>query len=380
MKIALIRKKYSFHGGAERHSHDLLDYLSRAGHEVHVYAAKWERGADFKNLVFHRVPWIKFTSVVRDLSFALSAYFLLKKASFDVIQSQDKTLLQDIYFAGDGCHIEWLKQRCKRKTLPGKLSIYLNPYHWMILSIERTIFNAHRFKRVVAISELVKKNIMDNYRVNSDDISVIYHGVDLEKFDPENKGRYRQEVRKQYSIDDDSPVVLFVGSGFERKGVDFLIRAVELISKPVTVLIVGKGAEKKYKKYALNQRVVFCGTQKDVYKYYAASDVFVSPAIYEPFGLVYLEALASGLPIITTRNTGAAEIIKDGINGYVIQEPEDIKDIAEKIQCILDDKAQLELMSKNARVLAKEFTFEKHINSMLKIYENLAANSQHENV
>ena len=373
MKIALIRKKYSFHGGAERHSHDLIAHLTKAGHEVHVYAAKWEDGAEDKNLKFHRVPWIKLTSIIRDLSFALSSYFILKKADFDVIQSQDKTLVQDIYFAGDGCHIEWLKQRWKRKKMFGRLAIALNPYHWMILAIERMIFNGHRFKRIVAISELVKRNILDNYRVDPADISVVYHGVDLEKYTPENKNRYRQEIRRQYSIADDASVILFVGSGFERKGVEFLIKAAELVSEPVTVLIVGKGSEKKYSKYAAGKNVVFCGPQKDIYKYYGASDVFVSPAVYEPFGLVYLEALASGLPVITSKNAGAAEIIQDGITGYVVQEPEDVKAMAEKIESVLNDNSRLHLISTNARLLAEKFTFEKHVSSMQTIYENICS-------
>src|SRR4030042_4749775 len=357
MKIAVIRKKYTFHGGAEGFSQKLITGLADAGHDVHLYSLSWEGTPASKNIFFHKVPAISFNSTLRDLTFALSAYRILKREQFDVIQSNDKTLYQDIYRAGDGCHIEWLRQRWTRVGLAGKLSIILNPYHWLILNMEKIIFRAHRFKKIIAISELVKKNIIENYHVNKMDIEVIYNGVDLERFTPRNKDLYRREIRKKYSIEDDAIVSLFVGSGFERKGLEFLLKAVELIPSPVTVLIVGKGSEKRFKRFIKSQKVVFCGPQKEVHKYYAASDIFVFPTIYEPFGNVHLEALASGLPVITTTLSGAAEIIKDAVHGFVISLPEDCKGIAEKIKFMIDNREQIDLIGTNARKLAENFSF-----------------------
>jgi len=373
MKIAIIRKKYTFHGGAEGFSQSLIKELSDAGHEIHIFAIKWQTNKTFKNIYFHKVPALIFNSFLRDLSFAISSFFILKKQrkNFDIIQSHDKTLYQDIYRAGDGCHIEWLRQRWKRTGLLRKLSIALNPYHWLILFIERMIFKGHRFKKVIAISELVKKNIIEHYHVNERDIEVIYNGVDLERFNPGNKDLYRREIRKQYSISDDAIVPLFVGSGFERKGVEFLLRAVELVSHPLTVLIVGKGSKRRFKHLIKRQRVIFCGPQKEIHKYYAASDLFVFPTIYEPFGNVNLEALASGLPVITARLSGAAEIIKDGFHGFVISSPEDYNAIAEKIIFLMENSDKREFISINARKLAEDFSFEKYSKRILNLYRNL---------
>ena len=165
------------------------------------------------------------------------------------------------------------------------------------------------------------------------------------------------------------------GQGFERKGVGYLIKAVESISEPVSVLIVGKGRNPSLSPPAngVRQKIIFCGPQKDNYKYYAAADLFVFPTIYEPFGNVHLEALASGLPVITTRNSGAAEIIKDDIHGFVIEKPEDLRIMAEKISLLLNNSNKLEAMGKNARQLAEEFTFESHINKILALYERVIA-------
>ncbi len=373
MKIAIIRKKYIFHGGSESFSNSFIKALSEEGHEVHIYAIKWEILENLKNIYFHRIPCISFNSFLRDLTFAISSLFLLKRerAYYDIIQSHDKTLFQDIYRAGDGCHIEWLKQRWKIKGILGKLSILLNPYHWLILILERKIFNGHRFKKIIAISEFVKKNILDNYNVDEKDIEVIYNAVDLQRFNPANKNIYRKEIRNKYSIPEDKFVILFVGSGFERKGLNYLLRALDLVTDPLTLLIVGKGLKIQSKDFNNKHQILFCGAQREIFKYYAASDIFVFPALYEPFGNVHLEALASGLPVITTKLTGAAEVIKNDIHGYVIPTPEEYSLIAEKINFFVRNPEKREMMSLNARKLAEDFSFEIHLGKIFNLYKGI---------
>jgi UDP-glucose:(heptosyl)LPS alpha-1,3-glucosyltransferase len=370
MKIAIIRKKYTFYGGSESFSQNLMKRLAKEGHEIHIFAIQWNASGLYENIHFHKVPALTFNSFLRDFTFALSTYRILKHEHFHIIQSHDKTLYQDIYRAGDGCHIEWLRQRWKRIGLLRRVSIILNPYHWLILAMERMIFTGHRFKKVIAISELVKKNIVENYHVDERDIEVIYNGVDLERFNTENRKLYREEVRKNFSIERDEFVVLFVGSGFERKGVEYLLKAVELIPELITVMIVGKGSEKRLRGFIKKQRVIFCGPRKEIHKYYAASDIFVFPTIYEPFGNVHLEALASGLPVITTRLSGASEIIKDGLQGFVIDKPEDIEIIAEKILFLMS-RDENQRMSSEARRLAENFSFKAYTDKMIKLYQEV---------
>lgn len=373
MKIAIIRKKYTFHGGAEGFSNSLVEHLADAGNEVHIFAITWNVDTQNNNIYFHRVPAITFISFLRDFTFAVSSFFLLnkQKSDFDIIQSHDKTLCQDIYRAGDGCHIEWLKQRWRHIGFAGKVSILINPYHWLILALERLIFKAHRFRKIIAISEMVRKNIIDNYAVSPSDIEVIYNGVDIGKYHPDNRTKFRNEIRQKHGLPDTAFVALFVGSGFERKGVRYLIEAVNSIPEAVSLMIVGKGGESEFKEMSGRQKIIFCGPQKDVCKYYAAADIFVFPTMYEPFGNVHLEALASGLPVITTKNSGASELIEDNVQGFVVEKPEDTKAISEKIQVFVSDRSKLESMSKNARRLAEEFTFKKHIGKIEKLYETL---------
>ncbi len=370
MKIALLRKKYTFHGGAERFLQSLVMHLAQSGHEVHLYAALWEAGEQHPNITFHRVPTIKFNSFLRDLSFAISSYFQLKGAGYDIIQSHDKTFCQDIYRAGDGCHIEWLRQRWRRIGLLGKLNIVLNPYHWLVLALERRILNGGYFRRIIAISDLVRRNILDNYSVSPDDIVVLYNGVDLERFHPRNRELYRAEIRLRHGVGQGETVALFVGSGFERKGVRFLLRALDQVKGPLTVMIVGRGKPIKFDDRYGNKRVIFCGPQPDNHAYYAAADFFVFPTVYEPFGNVHLEALASGLPVITTALSGAAEVITEGEDGFVVPVPEDTGLIARGIERLMD-QATCTRMSAAARRKAEEFTFERHIRETVALYESV---------
>jgi UDP-glucose:(heptosyl)LPS alpha-1,3-glucosyltransferase len=373
MKIAIIRKKYTFHGGSESFSQQLIQHLAEAGHNIHIFASKWDSGERPKNIHFHKIPVIKLNSTLRDLSFALFACYALKGKNYDIIQTHDKTLYQDIYRAGDGCHIEWLSQRWKRIGLLGKVSITLNPYHWLILALERSIFRRHRFKRIIAISELVKNNIMKHYDVNEADIEVIYNGVDLKRFHPDNVTLYRTRIREEYAIPESETVALFVGSGFERKGVRFILEALNMVEEPLTVLVVGKGSEITFSDKYGNKRVIFCGPKQDIQMYYAAADFFVFPTIYEPFGNVHLEALASGLPVITSKLSGASEIIENGKDGFVIPSPEDTVRIAEAMSNLTDRTLRSE-MSENARNKAEAFPFSRHIEETINLYNSLSGN------
>jgi UDP-glucose:(heptosyl)LPS alpha-1,3-glucosyltransferase len=373
VNIAIVRKKYTFHGGAEGILHDFVTQLAAAGYEIHIFAIRWDGEGLPENVVFHKVPAVTFSSFLRDLTFAVFTFFMLKKQrkNFDIIQTHDKTLYQDICYVADGCHIEWLKQRWKRKGISGKLSILVNPYHWLVLYIEREMYRGHKFRKIFALSDLVKRDIMENYSVADRDIDIVYHWVDIDKFHPDNKASYRKQLREEYAVSDDTFTVLFVGSGFERKGLKFLIEAAESVPEPVTIFVLGKGSEKKFKGIIKNQKVIFCGPRKDVHKYYAAADIFVLPSMYEPFGLVYLESLASGIPVIATKSCGASEIIKDGTHGFLVSKPEDTEAMAGKIKYLINHRDELENMGKNARILAEAFTSEKRMGKIRELYEEV---------
>jgi UDP-glucose:(heptosyl)LPS alpha-1,3-glucosyltransferase len=376
MKIALIRQSYHKYGGAERYVSYLAEGLLKKGHEIHVFARKWDPHAP-ERIIFHRVSTLKGPSFLKALSFAYNVREILKKERFDIINSFDRTLYQDIYRAGDGVHREWKKRLLEITPNPiARFLILLNPLHFSLLFLEKKIFKENNYKKIIAISKEGKEEIIKYYGIRPEDIIVVYNGVDLEEFHPQNKALFREEIRKEFGIGKKEFLILFVGSGYRRKGLRYLIEAVSLLKeeRPLKMLVVAKGKKRAYlklaKKRGVKNRIIFAGGRKDLRKFYAASDLFVLPTIYEPFGNVCLETLASGLPIIVSRASGAAEIITEGENGLLLKDPRDSRELAEKIRLTANNRFR-ERLSKNARILAENFTVDKNVKKTLEVYQEV---------
>jgi UDP-glucose:(heptosyl)LPS alpha-1,3-glucosyltransferase len=376
MKIAIIRQKFVLYGGAEQFVQGYIHQLAEAGHDIHIFANQWAP-ADHTNIHIHHVPTYEFNAFTRTLSFAWFSAKEVEKESFDIIQSHEKTWKQDVYRVGDGCHKEWLDQR--KRFLPALKRFFLtfNPFHQLILKLEKNMFESGQCRKFIAISQMVKEDILKHYRCPSENISVVYNGVDLERFHSKNKTLYRQRIRKELGIPENSTLILFVGSGFERKGLKYLLQATQFLrSEDWRLLIMGKGKWNRYLQFApanLRSRLIYKEPVPDIEKYYSAADIFALPSIYEPFGNANLEALATGLPVITSRHCGAADIIQHGLNGLIVENPESPKEIADNINNLFDP-ALRQSMSQKAQTLAEKFSLETNTLAMLKIYQELMSN------
>ncbi len=382
MKIALIRQDYHKYGGAERYVYHLSRELARRGHRVHIFAHTGKDelhhvskiNSSTSSITFHRVPIFGGAAFLRTLSFALFSRRQLKKDRFDIIHSFDRTFYQDVYRAGDGCHREWLSRSLKISSnrLSRKM-IRLNPLHLTLLFLEKRIFK--KCKKIIAIAKIGKEEIIRHYGVSPENIAVVYNGVDSEEFSPNNRELLRSDIRGQFNLVEDDFVILFVGSGQRRKGLNYLIQAVSLLGREnVKLLIVGRDRKKPYsrlvRRLGLNGKVIFIGGTTETRKFYAAADIFVLPTLYEPFGNACLEALASGLPIIISKCAGAAEIIADGENGLLLNNPMDPEEIAQKIRMTFDDELRGKL-GKNAWLLAEKFTLTKNAEKTLEVYNEI---------
>jgi len=373
MKIAVIRQKFVNYGGAEQFVSEYTTHLANTGHEIHIFANQWAQ-SNHPNIRVRHVRAIQLNSFLRTLSFAWFALQAVRSESFDIVQSHERIWRQDLYRAGDGCHREWLERRACYLPFGKRLYLRFNLFHQLILKLEKIIFESGQCKKIIAISEMVKRDILKHYQLPEDRVEVVYNGVRLDRFHPDNRNRFRSEMRKRFKISDGEVVVLFVGSGFERKGLEYLVKAVQYLErKNWRLVLVGKGNWERYLSFASkeNQRkIIYLDPIDAIEKLYAAADLFVLPSIYEPFGNANLQALASGLPIITSRNCGAAEIITPKKEGIVLAEPSDAKAIAEAIDYLMDSKIR-ETMGQSARLLAEKFTQERNAAEMLNIYQKL---------
>ena len=373
MKIAIIRKKYNPYGGAERYLQGLIRQLTEEGHEIHIYANIWPLHETDK-ISFHKVPMIGALSILKVWSFTIATWFMMRKESFDIIFGNERVLIQDVYRVADGCHKGWLSVRLKHLGFWRRMSVRLNPLHLSILLLDWLIFTKNRSQILIALSRQGKQEIIRLYNVSPDNIHVIYNGVDLQRFHPRNK-QYRDEVRKELGISTKDNLLLFVGTGFERKGLKFLITALpHLKDQDIRLCVVGRGNTSSYRKLArhlgVEELVYFPGAVDGAEKYYGAADILVFPTLYEPFGNVHLEALATGLPVITSSLSGGSEIITPGGDGAVIEDPANPLEIAEKVRDVIKRMNEID-MGMEARKKAEYFTLERTVNELTYIFSKI---------
>ena len=321
LRIALLRQSYSPFGGAERFLERLSYTLQSEGLEVTLLTRGWRADAPFHIITcdpFH------LGRLWRDASFARCVRRVLAAHSFDLVQSHERIPGCDVYRAGDGVHREWLIRRRSRMGLLGRARSRLSPYHQFLLWQEERVFQSPRLRAVVCNSRMVRSDIIAHYGVSADKLHVIYPGVDTASFSPTLKARYRASVRCTYSINPQALVLLFVGSGFERKGLRALLNATAALREPLHLIVVGY--DSRVESYAsqaaqlgIGARVHFARGQPDVRPFYGAADAFVLPSLYDPFAAAVQEAMAVGLPVVTSTKTGAAELVRHGESGFVCE-------------------------------------------------------------
>lgn len=320
MRLALVRQKYTPFGGAERFVERALAALAEQRVAVTLIAREWSGPAD-QTVITCGPSYLG--RLWRDWSFARCVRATLDRERFDLVQSHERIAGCDIYRAGDGVHATWLEQRRRAQAWPGRLWSYASPWHRYTLAVEARMFCDPRLRAVICNSNMVRDDIVQRFAVPPEKLHVIYNGVDPEVFHPRLRADHRDRLRRELGIAESAPVFLYVGSGFERKGVRQLLAAFAAMEHHAARLIlVGKdrqqsALERRATALGIAGRVHFAGAQKDVGPWYGAADAFVLPTLYDPFPNAALEALACGLPVVTSNSCGAAELVRDGCNGYV---------------------------------------------------------------
>jgi len=320
MRLALIRAKYDPFGGAERFVETAAAALAGQGVDLTILTRTWPDNA--RDGVKHHIidpPYLN--STARDRGFAKAVCAYLQTEKFDLVQSHERLACCDVYRAGDGVHAEWIAQRQRVVGGLKRLEISLSPHHRYLLRAERELFTSNRLRAVICNSAMVRNEIQRHFGTDAGKLHVIYSGVDAVKFHPGLADEFHAPTRAQLGIPTDARVALFVGSGFERKGAGAFIDVVAGING-LHGILVGKDKRLNATRQSAAAagcagRIHFTGGVTDVRPYYAAADVLILPTLYDPFPNVCLEAMACGLPVITSTKSGAAELIRDGDNGFV---------------------------------------------------------------
>ena len=363
MRLLVVARPFAFHGGVETATAGLVQALVAHGYDVHLLSPRGQRPVP--GVALHPLRLPPGPAVARALALALGTRLFVAGGTWDLVQSHERTLGQDVYRAGEGCHRAYLASR----DGDGGRGLY----HRVILGLERRVFSTTR--HIVAIAKAGKAEIERLYGVDARRVSVVYNGVDLERFHPRNRDRHRDPARAEAGIPPKAWTALFIGSGFERKGLASAIEALAALGdRESRLLVVGKGEVGPYRTLAerlgLGPRVAWLGVRSDAERWYAAADAVVLPSRYEPFGNVHLEALASGTAVVTSRFAGGAEVVLDGRCGAGV-DPRDAAAIASELERIRALDASE--VSAAARRAAEPFTYAAQVAALTAIYRGLIA-------
>jgi UDP-glucose:(heptosyl)LPS alpha-1,3-glucosyltransferase len=370
MKIALVRREFRLRrGGAERYGLMLANGLLEAGHEVHLFAARVDPTLP-PGLVHHPVPSIEFWSPLRRWMFYRTTTRRIAPGDFDIVQALEPYAPHDVYQAGDGFHRFWL-------DLPeGRSSVlsFLTPQHPVKLELERRAFRPGSYGRIIAPSQLVKRQTTRLYRVPADRIDVIEPPVDIARF-ASIREQGRSARRAEWGLGEDDLLLAFVGLNYRRKGLATLLDAIARLAPRFHGVVVGRDRRarsfaRRARGLGIADRVHFAGEAEGVEDIVAAADVFVLPSLYDPFGLVVAEAMAAGRPVVVSRRTGAADLVTHGESGYVLEDERDPDELARYLNA-LADPAQREEFGRHAAEAVQHLTLERHIGRVLEVYDRV---------
>jgi UDP-glucose:(heptosyl)LPS alpha-1,3-glucosyltransferase len=363
LRIAFVRRGYSRSGGAEAYLKRLADGIVKAGHEVQLVTTnawpeeQWPFGS------------IKRLGGITVIGFADELEQVLPQLQCDVLFSLERVWNCDVYRAGDGVHRAWLARRRKFEIPLKQFVRGASRKHRDLLQLEESLFEKRKAGRVIAASQMVVDEITDLYRYPADKIDVVRNGVPLDRFrfDP----GLREKSRVELKLKQDQIALLFAGSGWERKGLLFAIQAMALCkNRKMRLLVAGRGETAPYKTMRLRfwreDPVQFLGEVADIVPVHAAADIFILPTIYDPFSNACLEALASGLPVITTSSNGFSEIIEDGVHGSIVDNPANLVGLRDAIRFWSDPSRRDAARPANIE-RASQFDISKNIAQTLEI-------------
>ncbi|RPH34797.1 glycosyltransferase family 1 protein, partial [bacterium] len=234
-------------------------------------------------------------------------------------------------------------------------------------------------KRIIACSNLVKNQIVQHYGVEPGRIAVIPNGVAFqEKNGPESM---RTSLRKRWGIPGDDRVLLFVGNEFARKGLQTVLEAMARLAMPdVRLLVVGAGNIGPYERLTealhLGGRVSFLGSVERPERLFGIADIFIFPTLYDPCPLVVLEAMAAGVPVVTSRSCGTVEGMTHGLHGIYLDDPTSAGEAAEWIRTLLTDHKLHEQLSLEGRNKAREYCWDAIAARTLEILEKVVPEKQ----
>jgi UDP-glucose:(heptosyl)LPS alpha-1,3-glucosyltransferase len=384
MKIAFCHESVvPARGGCETYIADLARRLLADGHHVHIYACHWDEAALPAGIRYHALPRRKVPRFLRPWRFSALCRRALAAGDHDVSIGFDKIWGTDVVYPQGGLHAASVDYNLRkhRGRLPRALAYLarrLDLAHWSYRLLERKQYGGECRPLILVNSFLVRRHFRHYYGVPEDEVLVVHSAVDPQRLADADRPRRRLDSRVRWGLAPADTVALFGAMNYRLKGLDPLLHAVRRLCREpryqpaagsFRLLVAGDPDYRAYERLArrlgVADRVRFAGYCGDMRNCYFASDFVVQPTFYDTCSLVVLEALACGLPVITTRASGASEFLHPLAEGFVVDDPHDHGHLAWCMAQLLDP-ARRRACGQAARRTAAGWTFEHHYRQLLR--------------
>jgi len=392
-RIAIVSPEMHRRGGTERGNAEVMARLART-HRICLFAHLWEPD-DTPNICFHRVPVLPWPGLIRFLSFYFFATRAVRHAArahgnFAAVYSPGANCAEVQVSTAWFCQARQLdlfrsgKHRPKPATVVDWLKLWHRwTYAWCVAQVENAFYRLPILRRVVTQSNLLARDLQHFYGLAPERTTVAHGGVNCATFTPAMRADLREKARAELGIAPDQFAFFFVGNNWLIKGLYHVMRALPLAPHG-RVLVVGLGAERPESWQALSRelgianRITYLPKRPDIIYYYAAADALLAPSVYDTFPLMPMEAMACGLPVILSRNTGVAEIVGPE-DCLVVEHPEDSEELAGAMRRMASDSALRARLAANGLALARRHAWDRIYSAVAEEIEQLA-HRQGENV
>jgi UDP-glucose:(heptosyl)LPS alpha-1,3-glucosyltransferase len=369
-------------GGAEMYVADLTRRLVAEGHEVHLYACRWDSAALPEKLRVHELPTPRGPRWLRPWRFSAAARAALDRDRPEVSVGFDKVCGTDIYYPLGGLQPasaahNLLKYRTRWQRSAATIARLLDLAHQSFTRLERRTLCGPKTPLLVVNSRMVREHAQQYYCIERDNVRVIPNAIDPARFNERDRPRLRAEERRRIGIGPGEVVAAFVAMNYRLKGLEPLLHAVARVPTylPFRLLVVGAARTRPWecvaRRLGVARRVHFLGPSADVRRVYFAADFHVHPTFYDPCSGVVIEALACGLPVVTSRFNGAAELMRPPRDGFVADDPHDHAALAEAIVALIDP-VRRDACGRAARQSSAAWTIEHHYRAWLDVFVEVA--------
>jgi UDP-glucose:(heptosyl)LPS alpha-1,3-glucosyltransferase len=370
-RVIFVRQRFSQFGGGELILDRTISAMTARGIEVALLGRAWTERADIEFITCDPPRFPRFR---RERQFARAACTRLSSEKDALVQSHERVPCCDIFRAGDGVHAAFVERRAGRNKL-AHAALSLHPFHRSVMALEREMFASKRLMAVLANSQMVADEIVAHFSFPHERIHLVPNGIDLARFHPDARARYRTEVRNLVGAAQDRPVVLFVGSGFKRKGLDAAIAALAASGSDAELWAIGHDRQPgAYASMAERagisaQRFRMIGPVEDPLPYYASADVLILPSIYDPFPSTVIEALACGLPVVTSTGCGARDAVAR-LDPALVHDARDIDGLADGLNRALELATKLTTVER-ARGIANDYDMDRMVARTLAVHDTV---------